>query len=73
MADKTWNIMFTFPMARAAHAQQFASVKASNLGLALNRAFKEVKQKNKGLRISEGKCTFTVEANSKDCPTGQPL
>lgn len=60
---KRWNILFTFPKLSAAHAQQFATVEAPNLGGAIKKAFDQVKKKQgvKGARIREGKISFSVE------------
>ena len=63
MGNKRYNVQFEFRELSASHYRHFASVEAANLGLAINRAWAEVKKNQhvKGRRLSEGKITFTVE------------
>lgn len=67
MANKLYNIRFLFPKVKAAYAEQFVSIAAGNLGMAVNRGFAQVKTRKgvKGARISEGKITFTTEELDK--------
>lgn len=69
MAEKTFDFLFTFPKAKAAHAQQFKSETANDLGTAFNRAWKDVKKRqgikgSKGI-LSQGKVSFTVRGEDE--------
>jgi len=61
--EKRWNIRFLIYELPAAHAEQFVSVEAANMGLALNRGWAEVKKRAgvKGKRFRTGKITFSLE------------
>lgn len=63
MADKRWNILFRINELPAAHAEQFVSVEAANIGLAINRGWAEVKKRPnvKGKRVKTGRITFNEE------------
>ena len=61
--DKNWNITFKLPELPASRYYQAVTVKASNLGLAINRAWAEVKKRQhvKGRRVKQGQVSFEVE------------
>lgn len=63
MSDKKWNILFRVNELPAAHAEQFVSIDAANLGLAINRGWTEIKKRQnvKGKRVKSGRITFHVE------------
>ena len=62
MADKTWSVTFELKELPASHTWHSATVEASNIGLAINRAWAEVKTRHavKGRRISYGKVMFEI-------------
>lgn len=66
--SKRWNLLFTFPKLPAGHAQQFKSVEATDVGVAINRGLKEIKKNPaiKGKRITEGRVNFTLEDGKED-------
>lgn len=63
MANKKFIVDFDFRPMLASHYWQSVSVEASNLGLAINRAWAEVKTRPhvKGRRFEEGKITWHLE------------
>lgn len=61
--DKTWVVDFKIPQLSASHYWQSTEVKASNVGLAINRAWAIVKARPivKGKRIKEATITIRLE------------
>jgi len=62
MSDKTWSITFKLPELSASHYWHNVSVDAANVGLAINRAWAEVKKRPavKGRRVKMGEVKFEV-------------
>lgn len=67
MADKDWTISFHINELPAAHCEQAVTVKAGNIGLAVNRAWAEVKKRSvvKGRRVKSGRILFYVNEESE--------
>lgn len=57
---KTWLITFKLKELPASRYYQCVEIEASNLGMAINRAWAEVKQRPhvKGKRVTKGDVTF---------------
>jgi hypothetical protein len=62
MANKSWTIDFKLPQLAAGHYWQSTTVEAPDLGLAIKRAWAEVKKRPsvKGKRIKQATIAVTV-------------
>lgn len=67
-AEKTWDLGFTINSLPAAHHFQFVTVNASNVGLAVNRGWAEIKKRPhvKGRRVEMGKISFSQRKLEKE-------
>lgn len=68
MSDKNWIVDFKLPQLSASHYWHSVEVSASNIGLAINRAWAEVKKRPhvKGRRISEAQILVKASKHEED-------
>jgi hypothetical protein len=66
MADRNWIVDFKLPQLSASHYWHSVEVEASNIGLAVNRAWAEIKKRPavKGRRIKDAQ--ISIRSASKD-------
>lgn len=68
MSDKNWVVDFKLPQLSASHYWHSVEVKADSVGLAVNKAWKEVKKRPsvKGRRIKEAQIQIRIAGDSDD-------